>query len=104
MTNLCSDYHQLKTRDDDVSKIVFNPRYRHYEFLVMSFCLINALVVFIDLINQVFHSYLDWFVIVFIADILIHSCSREESAEHLRIAIQTSRDWQLYIKLSKYQF
>ena len=44
--------------------------YRYYEFLVMSFGLTNALAAFIELMNRVFHDYLDKFIIVFIDDIL----------------------------------
>ena len=32
---------------------VFRTRYRHYEFLVMSFGLTNALAAFVDLMNRV---------------------------------------------------
>lgn len=45
-------------------------RYRHYEFLVMPFGLINAPTMIMDLINQVFQPYLDQFVIVFVYNIL----------------------------------
>ena len=54
--------------------------------------------------NQVFHPYLDRFVIVFIDDILVYSGSPEENLEHLRIVLQTLRERQLYAKLSQCQF
>ena len=57
-----------------------------------------------DLMNRVFQPYLDRFVIVFIDDILVYSGSPEEHSEHLRIVLQTLREWQLYAKLSKCQF
>ena len=41
-----------------------------------------------DLMNRVFHEYLDHFVIVFTDDILIFSKSMEEQKEHLRIVFQ----------------
>ena len=70
----------------------------------MPFGLTNALAAFMDLMNWVFQPYLDRFVIVFIDDILVYSGSPKEHSEHLRIVLQTLREWQLYAKLSKCQF
>ena len=70
----------------------------------MPFGLTNAPASFMDLMNRVFQPYLDTFIIVFIDDILVYSGSSEEHSEHLRIVLQTLREWQLYAKLSKCQF
>ena len=102
--DLRSGYHQLKVRENDVSKTTFRTRYGHYEFLVMPFGLTNAPAAFMDLMNRVFSQYLDKFVIVFIDDILVYSCSPEEHAEHLRTVLQILREHQLYAKFSKCQF
>ena len=62
----------------------------------MPFGFTNALVVFIDLMNRIFHPYLDQFVIVFIDDILVYSGDRGKHAKHLRTVLQTMREKKLY--------
>ncbi|XP_019257726.1 PREDICTED: uncharacterized protein LOC109235937 [Nicotiana attenuata] len=100
--DLRSGYHQLRIREEDISKTAFRTRYGHYEFLVMSFGLTNALAAFMDLMNRVFKPFLDTFIIVFIEDILVYSKSKDEHVEHLRIALQTLKENELYAKFSKY--
>nr|GFB12067.1 putative reverse transcriptase domain-containing protein [Tanacetum cinerariifolium] len=102
--DLRSCYHQLRVKERDVSKTTFRTRYGHYEFLVMPFGLTNAPAVFIDLMNRVFHEYLDKFVIVFIDDILVYSKTKEEHEDHLRIVLEILRQKKLYAKFSKCDF
>ncbi|XP_040940144.1 uncharacterized protein, partial [Gossypium hirsutum] len=97
-------YYQLKVNECDVPKTAFRTRYGHYEFLVMPFGLTNAPAAFIDLMNRIFQSYLDRFVVVFIDDILIYSKTESEHAQHLRIVLQILREKQLYAKFSKCEF
>ncbi|WRX24310.1 Reverse transcriptase domain - like 10 [Theobroma cacao] len=68
--DLRSGCYQLKIKEQDVPKTAFKMCYRHYEFLMIPFGLTNIPTVFMDLMNKVFHPYLDKFVIVFIDDIL----------------------------------
>ena len=70
----------------------------------MPFGLMNAPTALMDLMNRVFHPYLDQFIIVFIDDILVYSKNGEEHAFHLQIVQQTLRDRQLYAKFFKYKF
>jgi hypothetical protein len=81
--DLRSGYHQIKILSEDVPKTAFSTRYGLYEYLVMSFGLTNAPAYFIYLMNFVFMSELDKFIMVFIDDILIYSKSEEENAQHL---------------------
>nr|GFC26306.1 RNA-directed DNA polymerase homolog [Tanacetum cinerariifolium] len=101
--DLWSGYHQLRVREQDISKTAFCIRYGHYEFLVTPFGLTNAPAVFMDLMNRVFHEFLDKFVIVFIDDILVFSKSKEEHEDHLRTFLQTLRQEKLF-KFSKCEF
>nr|GEV80221.1 retrotransposon protein, putative, Ty3-gypsy subclass [Tanacetum cinerariifolium] len=99
--DLRSGYHQLRVKEHDISKTAFRTRYGHYEFLVMAFGLTNALAVFMDLMNRIFHEFLDKFVI---DDILVFSKSKEEHEYHLRTVLQTLRQEKLYAKFSKCEF
>ncbi|KAL8091637.1 hypothetical protein AgCh_034046 [Apium graveolens] len=101
---LRTGYYQLKIKPKDIPKTAFRTRYRHYEFLVMSFGLTNAPATFMDLMNRVFKKYLDLCVIVFIDDILIYSKTEQEHAEQLRIVLEIFRNEKLYAKFSKCEF
>ena len=70
----------------------------------MSFGLTNAPTAFMDLMNRVFRSYVDYFVVVFIEDILVYSKDREDHDTHLWVVLETLRNEQLYAKLRKCEF
>jgi hypothetical protein len=102
--DLRSGYHQIRIRPKDIPKTAFTMRYGLFEYLVMSFGLMNAPAHFTYLMNSVFVLELDKFVVVFIDDILIYSKNEEEHAQHLRIVLTHLREHQLYAKFSKCAF
>jgi hypothetical protein len=81
--DLRSGYHQIKIHAEDIPRMAFTMRYGLYEYLVMSFGLMNASTHFMYLMNSVFMLELDQFVMVFIDNILVYSKSMEEHEEHL---------------------
>ena len=85
-------------------KTSFRTRYGHYDFVIIPFGLTNAPAVFMYLMNNVMHKYLDKFVVVFIDDILIYSKTEEEHKEHLKMVLQELRNHQLFAKFSKCDF
>jgi hypothetical protein len=81
--DLRSAYHQINIRVEDIPKTAFTVRYGLYEYLVMSFGLMNVSAHFMYLMNLVFMPEFDQFVMVFIDDILVYSKSMEEHKEHI---------------------
>jgi hypothetical protein len=81
--NLRLKYHKLKIKIEDVQKTLFRNQCGHYKFLIMPFGLANVPIVFMYLMNILFQNYLDWFVVVFIYDILVYSTSCEDHEDHL---------------------
>ena len=94
----------MRIKTEDVPKTAFNTRYGHYAFLVMPFGLTNSPTAFMDLIQCVFRSYLDQFVVIFIDDIPVFSKSEEEHERHLRIVLQTLREHKFFTKFSNCEF
>lgn len=78
----------MKVRAEDIVKMTFHTRNGHYKFFVMPFELMNASVVFMNLMNRVFKPLLDRYVIVFIDDILIYSIYSKEHVKQLVIMLE----------------
>jgi hypothetical protein len=57
-----------------------------------------------ETMNNIFHPYLDNFVVVFIDDILIFFKTEEDHTRHLRIVHGTLRQHKFCAKLKKYEF
>lgn len=88
-------------KEENVQKTTIQMRYGHYKFLVMSFRVTNVPSVFIDLMSRVFHMYLDFFMVVFIYDILVYSTNHQDHSEHLKTVLGILREKQMFAKLKK---
>ena len=54
--------------------------------------------------NQVFHEYLDQFVVVYLDDIVVYSATLEEHKMHLKLVFDKLRQNQMYVKKEKCTF
>ncbi|GJR49500.1 putative reverse transcriptase domain-containing protein [Tanacetum coccineum] len=70
----------------------------------MPFGLTNSPAVFMDLMNRVYKSYLDRFVIVFIDDILIYFKNKKEHEGYLKLILRLLKEDKLFAKFFKCEF
>ena len=54
--------------------------------------------------NQVFHEYLDQFIVVYLDDIVVYSTTLEEHKVHLKLVFDKLRQNHLYVKKEKCAF
>ena len=70
----------------------------------MPFRLCNAPATFMRVMNDVFHPFIDDFVIVYLDDILVFSKSWDDHVIHVKKVLEILRKEKLYVKISKYEF
>ena len=70
----------------------------------MPFGLPNAPAAFMDVMNRVFWSYIDSFVIAFIDGIFVYSKNEGEHMGYLRVVLQVLKEHQLFAKYRKFEF
>jgi hypothetical protein len=67
----------------------------------MPFSLINTLTTFQAYINKALFKLIDYFVIIYLNNILIYFKLKEDYYTYVRIVIERLRKYKLYTKLSK---
>ena len=102
--DLCVGYNNVHIKKGDEWKTAFHTRYGTFEYLVMPFRLTNTLATFQHFMNNVFADMVDFFVVVYLDDILIYSITMAEHVEHVRCVLQWLRDYQLHANPMKLSF
>ena len=70
----------------------------------MPFGLCNAPATFQKIMNTILRDVLDRFVLVFLDDILIFSCTKEEHEKHIRAVLNRLREEKFFGRLNKCDF
>ena len=102
--DLFSGYHQISLPVSDRHKASFTCPQGQFSYTVLPFGLTNAVSCFQRVLTRVMQPYIGKFVEVFLDDILIHSKSPEEHAEHLRLVFEVLRKHKLCCNKDKCKF
>ena len=102
--DLRSGYYQVHIAEGDKPKTTCVTKYGAFEFLVMPFWPDKHSATFCTLMNQVFHDYLDQFVVVYLDDIVVYSATLEEHKMPLKLVFDKLQQNQLYVKKEKCAF
>ncbi|RDY00884.1 hypothetical protein CR513_15870, partial [Mucuna pruriens] len=82
--DLKSGYHKISVREGDEWKTAFKTKFCLYEWLVMSFGLINVSSTFMRLMNHVRRSLIGRCVVVYFNDILVYYSCVDDYILHFR--------------------
>jgi hypothetical protein len=102
--DLCSGYHHICMKEEDIPKTSFRTHEGHYEFLVILFGLCNALSTFQSLMNHVFHPFLHHFVLFFFDYILIYRKNWTYHLGHVDRVLHILSHHQHFLKQYKCSF
>jgi len=83
---------------------VFHTHYDHFEYLIMSFELVNVSVTFQAYINQALAEHMNFICVVYLNNILIYSQSEEEHKHHVCEILEQLQHYKLFVNLRKCVF
>ena len=102
--NIFEAFNRIWIKEKDEWKTVFCTQLKHYKYLIMSFNLINASVMFQIFVNNILRRYLNQFIIVYLNEILVYSKTKKEHVQHVKKVLQTLKKVDLRIKSEKSEF
>ncbi len=102
--DLKNAYHCIRIKKDNEWKTAFHTCYSHFEYMIMSFKLINASATFQVYINWVLTELVNVFCVIYLNNILIYFSSLEEYQSHVKQILKQLWQFKLYANLKKCTF
>ena len=102
--DLAGAFHQVRVSEEDIPKTAITTPLGHFEWVVMSFGLVNAPATFTALMTKVLEPFLYKFALCYLDDILVYSRTFSDHLTHLRSVLSALRQSKLYAKPSKCEF
>ncbi len=102
--NLKNVYHHFRIQYEDEWKTTFHTHYDYFKYMIMSFDLINASIIFQTYINKILTKLLNDFCIVYLNDILIFFIEKIDHVDHMKQILKRLRKFKLYASLKKCEF
>ena len=84
--------------------MAFVSRYGLYQFTILPSGLCNTLSTFKRLMNPVFCDFIDWYVLIYLDDILVYSKTADNHEKHLHEVFSKLCAHKLQEKYSKCEF
>ncbi len=102
--NLKDVYHCICICVDNEWKTAFCTHYDHFEYLIMSFELVNAPATFQAYINWALAEHMNFICVVYLNNILIYSQLKEEHEHHVCEILERLQHYKLFVNLRKCVF
>ena len=81
--NIQHFYNMIRIKQNNEWKTAFKIKYKHFEYKIISFELINAFVIFQHYIDKIFADYLNIFVFICLNDIFIYPANDQKYTKHV---------------------
>ena len=83
---------------------MFHTCYDHFEYMIISFDLINMFIIFQTYINKILTKILNDFYVVYLNNILIFFVKKTDYVNHMKQILESLRKFKLYASLKKCKF
>ena len=102
--NFKNAYYRIKIKIKNEWKTIFRTRYELFEYVVMSFELINASTIFQSLMNKILIELINKFCVLFLNDIFIYFHIKKKYWRQVKTILKRLRKFNFFVNLIKCKF